>query len=66
MNTLNQRIQIEVLGRLGQNPRGDVLRMDIAKQFNVPAKRVDDAMALCALVRRVTANNGSFVRYRFV
>jgi hypothetical protein len=65
MNSLNQRIQIEVLGRLGQNPTSDVLRMEIAKQFNVAGARVDQAMALCTLVKRVTANGGSYVRYRF-
>jgi hypothetical protein len=62
---LNERIQIEVLGRLANNPHSDVFRREIASMFNVSASRVDQAMARCFLVKRVTANGGAHIRYRF-
>lgn len=64
MQSLNERIQVEVLGRLGNAPYRAVFRRDIAPLFNVPGKRVDQAMERCALVERVTANGGAHVRYR--
>lgn len=65
MITLNTRIQLEVLGQIvaGPTPR-DVLRKDIATKFNVDGKRVDQAMATCALVKRVACNGGHHIRYR--
>ena len=65
MSQLNERIQIEVLGRLLDNPNRDVFRREIAAVFNIPGSRVDYAMARCSLVRRVTANGGAHIRYRF-
>jgi hypothetical protein len=65
MLMLNERIQIEVLGRLANNPHRDVFRGEIASVFNVSGSRVDQVMARCSLVKRVTANGGAHVRYRF-
>jgi hypothetical protein len=62
---LNTQIQIEVLSRITAGARPtDVLRKDIAEAFKVDGKRVDQAMALCALVQRVTSNGGHHIRYR--
>lgn len=56
-----QEIQVYVLALA---VKGDVLRMDVVKALNVKPAEVDAAMAKCSLVKRVTANGGSYVRYR--
>jgi len=62
---LNERIQIEVLGRLANNPYGGVLRREIAELFGVSGVRVDFVMSRCALVKRAGVG-GAQVHYRLV
>jgi hypothetical protein len=58
----NQRIQLHVLAEAVKGR--DVLRRDVVAALSVKPKAVDEAMARCNLVRRVTSNNGAAVRYR--
>ncbi len=62
MNT--EQIQLHVLDQLAKTGN-DVHRRVVAQTLGVKPTAVDDAMARCTLVCRVTANGGSFVRYRF-
>lgn len=65
MQVTTEQIQLEVLGRMSTNQGRDVMRKEVAAALKVDGKAVDAAMARCTLVRRVTANGGSFIRYRF-
>lgn len=65
MQVTTEQIQLEVLARMSTNQGRDVMRKDVAAALKVDGKEVDAAMARCALVQRVTANGGSFIRYRF-
>ena len=58
-----EQIQLHVLA-LAIN--GDVFRRDVVKALNVKPAEVDAAIESCKLLKRVTANNGAHVRYRFV
>ncbi len=60
MQVTTEQIQLEVLARLSAKQGCDVMRKDVAAALKVDGKAVDAAMARCALVRRVTANGGSF------
>lgn len=69
MQTLNERIQLEVLGRLAGKPYAVVNRKDMAALFNVTDKRVDNALALCSLVARKVlcrqrASGGKCITYQ--
>lgn len=58
-----EQIQLHVLAKLGEGA-GQVFRRDVTKALGVTGKAVDEAMARCALVTRITCNGGAHIRYR--